>query len=331
MIYLFLVTGLILLLLSADVLLKGAGNVARRLDIPPVITGLTIVAFGTSAPELVVSLQAATVGMPGLALGNVIGSNIANILLVLGLPALIYPTLCNTPGMRRNLLVMIATSVVLLFFCSVGVIGFWHGAFLVALLAAFLIYSGYYATTCPCEKEDQPGAQTRPASGTPFSWPKSLMLLLIGAAGLAYGASLVVDMGGQIATSLNVSDGVIGLTLVALGTSLPELTTTLMAAFRRQPALAIGNAIGSNIFNILGILGLTALVAPLPIPENFVKFDLWVMLLAALVMVPFIMTRTTLTRTVGASFVMAYGAYLYLAVKADKAWAAGAATAGTLG
>lgn len=323
MMYLALTGGLILLLLCGDLLVRGSVALATRMGIPSIVTGLTVVAFGTSAPELVVCVEAALSGAPGMALGNVVGSNIANILMVLGLPALIYPTLCAQPAIRRNAFLMIGATLVFLLFASTGVLSFWQGFSLVSLLALFLIYSGYYAVTHPQQAED-PGDLTEFDGLGELQRSRRRMALFIGAGvvGLPLGAHLVVIGGTDIAVAFGISDAAIGLTLIAIGTSLPELATTVMAALRRQSGVAVGNVIGSNIFNILGILGVTALVAPLPVPESFLRFDMWVMLIAALVILPVILARGTITRSAGAGFVLAYGAYIYFALRADQAVAA---------
>lgn len=322
MIYLFfsLTGGLIILLLCGDSLVRGAVAIALRCQVPPIVTGLTIVALGTSAPELVVSMDAAWRGAPGMALGNVVGSNIANILLVLGLPAIIYPITCNIPASGSNAILMIAVTLAFLLICSTGTVSAWHGLGLLVTLALFILYSGYYAVTCP--EYAVPPDQMIAFDGVEelqHSTVKQTLFIIIGVIGLPVGAHLVVSGGTGIAQLFGISDAVIGLTLVAIGTSLPELATSLMAALRRQSDVAVGNVIGSNIFNILGILGITALIAPLPLPESFLHFDLWIMLAAALAIVPIILAHGTITRSTGIIFTIAYGAYLFFTIHTDRA------------
>ena len=334
MIYLFLslAGGLVILLLCGDSLVRGAVAMAQRHHVPPIVTGLTIVAFGTSAPELVVSVDAAWRGVPGMALGNVVGSNIANILLVLGLPAIIYPITCNAPAIRRNALMMIAATLAFLLICFTGTVSAWHGLGLLVALALFILYSGYYAVTCPKHviSPDEMIAfdGIEELQHSPL---KQTLFILIGLIGLPVGAHFTVSGGAGMAQFFGISDAAIGLTLVAIGTSLPELATSLMAALRRQPDVAVGNVIGSNIFNILGILGITALVAPLPVPASFLHFDLWIMLAAALVIVPIILARGAITRLTGILFTLAYGAYLFFAIHADQASIIGVTGSGVTG
>ncbi len=318
MMYLALAGGLLVLLFCGDLLVRGAVALAVRLGIPSIIIGLTIVAFGTSAPELVVSIHAVLKGAPGIAIGNVVGSNIANILLVLGLPAIIYPTLCNQPSIRRNTFLMLGTSVLFVVLCFSGALHFWQGALLFILLLLFLAYSAYYASRCP-EAVDDEVEELLEGDALPTNGLKITAYITLGILGLPLGAHLFVLGGTDIARAFGVSEAAIGLSLIAFGTSLPELATTVVAALRKQADVAVGNVIGSNIFNLLGIMGVTAMVGTVPIPVNFLWFDLWVMLIAALLIVPFAMARTTITRSAGAVFVAGYCSYMYFLFLADRA------------
>lgn len=333
----YLLGGLVVLIVCGDFLVRGATALATRYGLSPLLIALTIVAFGTSAPELLVSVRAALSGSPGIALGNVVGSNIANILLILGLPALIMPIACTGRTVPHNMLIMLAVSVLLIVLCFVGPLGFWQGVLLLSLLAVYLVYSGWDARMNPHAPAPLAAAEdeTFPAPGAPvdaFANPagvdthslphgdlpaenlsrRSIALkLLIGIAGLPLGARLVVDGGTEIAQVFGVSDAVIGLSLIAVGTSLPELATSVMAVFRRHDDVVVGNIIGSNIMNILAILGVTALIAPLPVSADFLNFHLWVMLAAVVMLAPFAMTGGKVGRLAGIVFLVGYGAYLY--------------------
>ncbi len=334
----YLTGGLVILLICGDLLVRGATSLAARYGVSPLLIALTIVAFGTSAPELLVSVRAALAGVPGIALGNVVGSNIANILLILGLPALIYPIACAGRIMPHNMLIMMAASVTLIALCFIGPLGFWQGLFLLTLLAIYLVYSGWDARMNPHEPSpllaSADDALPVPEHlGDPFAHDASFdaarslphgdlppplhsrrviaLKIVLGIAGLPLGARLVVDGGIDIAQVFGVSDAVIGLSLIAVGTSLPELATSVMAVFRRNDEMVVGNIVGSNIMNILAILGITALIAPLPIDKDFLTFHLWVMLGAAVLLLPMAMTGHKIGRIAGAVFLLCYGAYLY--------------------
>ncbi|GGD06894.1 calcium/sodium antiporter [Pyruvatibacter mobilis] len=308
MMYLALAGGLIILLFCGDLLVRGAVALASRFGVHPLIIGLTVVAFGTSAPELMVSVKAALEGSPGISLGNIVGSNVANVLLVLGLPAIIYPTVCNQASIRRNTSMMVGSTILFVALCMTGMLTFWDGLILFLLVIAFLLYSAHRARTSPADAglEDE----LDDISGLPERVWAICAFLAIGLLGLPLGAELVVEGATEIARRFGVSEATIGLTVISLGTSLPELATTLVAAFRRQADVAVGNVIGSNLFNILAIGGITAMVVPLPVSEAFLKFDLWVMLASALLVVPFAFLRTTITRFAGAVFTVLYVSFL---------------------
>jgi cation:H+ antiporter len=300
--------GLAILLFAGDLLVRGATRAALKLGLPPLIVGLTIVAFGTSAPELLISIDAVMAGAPGLALGNVVGSNTANILLVLGVPALISKLATGDHDVRDSYVQMILASIVFIALCFTGAIVWWMGLLLLALLAFIL------------------GLQVRSAvrSGLPpeidategrSHWGPTLMLLLAGLVGLPIGAHIFVDSALEIAEQFGVPDDVIGLTLVALGTSLPELATTVAAAIRRQADVALGNVIGSNLFNLLAICGVASLFGPLTVPPGFLVLDLWIMLGASVLIAPFVFGRgRNMTRRYGVLLTLAYVAYVAVLV-----------------
>ena len=309
MMYLSLAAGLVVLLLCGDLLVRGAAGLAERAGLSPLIIALTVVALGTSMPELVVSVSAALQGSPDIALGNVVGSNIANILLVLGLPAMLYPIVCSHHALRLNTAFMLAASGLLIAFCLVGPLTRGEGQLLLVALGLYLVWSGWDATRYPADAIEQTVDTITKVEHMPRLTIAGL--IFVGCVGLPIGAHLVVESGTLMARSFGVSDAVIALTLIAVGTSLPELATSLMAAMRQRHDVAIGNVIGSNIINILAILGVTSLIMPLPVAPNFLRLDLWVMLLAAFAIVPTVLTRSTISRGKGALFVTAYVAYVY--------------------
>lgn len=316
--YFYLIAGLALLVIAGDALVKGAVSLAVRLNIPHLIIGLTIVAFGTSAPELLVSIRSALAGFPGLAVGNVVGSNIANIWLVLGVPALISAINCDQKYINRNLIFMIVTSLIFIALCYLQPLTLWHGAILVALLLIFLIDCMFRVKDHKSEADviddDVEELIEEAEKGTDQQSGKMIALLVLGLIGLAVGAELTVTGAIDIARTFGVSEAVIGLTVVAIGTSLPELAATVMAAIRSQPGIALGNAIGSNIYNIGAVLGITALITPIEVDPIFMQFDLWVMLAASLTIVPFVFMNGKITKLIGILFLMAYGAYIYKVV-----------------
>jgi len=308
MIYLQLAAGLLLLVAFGDLLVRGAVDISYRLGIPPLIVGLTVVAFGTSAPELVVSVQAALDNLPGIAIGNVVGSNIANVLLVLGLPAIISATRCDHHALDRNTYIVLATSVLFTGLCFATPMTFWDGALLFALLIGFLWFSAHRAMHSRMDGSIVPIDDDVPS--LPGSVWVSVGALIVGLIGLPVAAHLTVDGASSVARVWGISDAVIGLTIVAIGTSLPELATTVIAAIRQHGALALGNVLGSNLFNILAIVGITAMVTPIDIPPEILRLDIWVMLGATLLLVPFVVWEVPIGRVAGIAFFSAYVAYV---------------------
>lgn len=305
----FAILGLVILLLAGDVLVKGAVNLALRLGIPALIVSLTIVAFGTSAPELLISIQSILEGVPGLALGNVVGSNTANVLLVLGVPALMAG-MAATSDTRREYMFMLGASLLFIILCFFGPLTWWHGLILLVGLAIMLgdaVRSAKaHRDACADDTDDLEEADPN------MEWWKIGAYLLLGMVGLPLGANLLIDSATEIATAYGISDTIIGLTLVAVGTSLPELATTVMAAFRKQADVAIGNVIGSNVFNLLAIIGIATLVGPIPVDPGILRFDLWVMLAASLVLIPFVFKKLPMGRGVGLAFSALYVGYIVI-------------------
>lgn len=308
--YLLLIAGMVVLAAAGDALIRGSVGLAEKLKVPPLVIGLTIVAFGTSAPELFISVQAALAGVSGIAIGNVIGSNIANVLLVLGLPALIAPVLCDEDGVGRTILVMIGLTIVFMAMLSDGAISRFEGFALTALLALFL--AGQFQVARNASRRVQREAKAdihEDVQAIPARWPVILALTLAGLAGLPIGAQLTVDSASAIARQWDVSEAVIGLTIVALGTSLPELVTSLAATLRGNNSLAIGNVVGSNIFNIAAIMGIAASISPMDVGRRIIVEDMWVMLACTLVLAFIAWRNIRIGRRVGVLFTGLYAAY----------------------
>ena len=311
MIYLSLVGGIVLLTIAGDFLVRGAVSVADRYGISHLVIGLTIVSLGTSAPELMVSVKAALGGSGGIALGNVIGSNIANVLLVLGFPSIIMMTDCSAEGTRKSLIFMLAISVLFVAMCSFGVIDRTFG---MALLALFFFYLFMTMREAKAQRQSAGGGEDPldEVSGVPSSMAVALGYLAFGLIGLPMAAHFTVEGAVGIARAWHVSEAAIGLTLVALGTSLPELSTTLMATIRNHGAVAIGNVIGSNVFNLLGIVGVTTVIAPIAVPPQIMAFDGWVMLATSALLLPFVFFCWPINRAGGIAMLVAYACYIYL-------------------
>lgn len=311
--WIFTGLGLVLLLLAGDSLVKGAVNMSLRLGVPALIVSLTIVAFGTSAPELLISIQAIWDDVPGLALGNVVGSNTANVLLVLGVPALLATMHTSECDTRNSYLQMIAASVLFAALCFMGALTWVSGLILLAALAAMLVWAflqakSHRASACDAEVEEEELEGADPNLG----WKKIIFFLVLGLIGLPLGANLLVEGSTNIARDFGISETVIGLTLVAIGTSLPELATTVVAALRRQADVALGNVIGSNMFNLLGIMGVASLVGTIPVEREILEFDIWIMLGASLLLIPFVFFKLDINRIWGVALSAAYVAYLFM-------------------
>ncbi|MFD1509487.1 calcium/sodium antiporter [Lacimonas salitolerans] len=304
MLYIELAAGLILLLLGGDLLVRGAVSLAQRLGLSPLLIGLTIVGFGTSAPEMLTSVQAALAGAPGIAVGNVVGSNIANILLILGLAALLSPIVVARDTFLRDGTVLALSTIGVALLALGGTLTPLIGAGLLAALAAYLVFAWRADRTAPAIESDLATPQW------PRAAPLAVAVTLGGLVLTVLGASLLVSSAVELARGWQVSDSLIGLTVVAVGTSLPELATSVVAALRRQGAVAFGNVIGSNIFNLLGILGVTALVRTVPIPPEILTRDIWVMLGATALLVVVAVTGWRVTRTEGAVLMLLYAAYI---------------------
>ena len=307
MAWFFVVLGLVTLLLAGDFLVRAAVNLALRLGISALVVSLTVVAFGTSAPELLIVLSAMADDAPGLAMGNIVGSNTANILLVLGLPALVAGLYTTGFDTKKAFISMILATVLFITLAFVGPFSWWHGGLMLAVLAAILLDQAWTA-----RRVSRVAVATEDLNGVDTSMPgwKITLYLLFGLVGLPLGAKVLVVNAEIIAREFGVPETAIGLTLIAVGTSLPELATTTVAAIRRQADVALGNVIGSNMFNLLAIIGIAALVGPIPVADEFLRFDLWVMLAASFLLIPFVFFGRNITRIWGVALTLLYMAYL---------------------
>ena len=303
------VLGLAALVGAGDSLVRGAVALSLKLGVPALIVSLTVVAFGTSAPELLVGLEAAFAGADGIAFGNVVGSNIANVLLVLGAPALISRIEPGDCDSRADWRMMMAISVVFTAMCFSGFLDWRHGVVLVGLLIWMLAgaYRRARRERRGCEALDDL-AELEDADPSMAPW-KIAVLIGVGLVGLPLGAHFLIDGARGVAMAAGVSEAAIGLTLVAVGTSLPELVTTVMAALRRQADVAIGNVIGSNMFNLLGIMGIVSILERLDAPPELLRLDLWVMLATSALLFPFIYRGAALGRGAGVAMLALYVGY----------------------
>lgn len=315
MAYIQVIGGLVLLVFAADFMVRGSVSLAQRMGIHTLIIGLTVVAFGTSAPELVVGVDAVITGVPTLALGNVVGSNIANIWLVVGFPAVVAPFLCNTPRFTHNMMIMLFSTAVFTGFAFFGAFTYWMGLILLTMLAGFIYFTSRRASDEDTLKQVLCDIEGMPEE--PDSYTVSWALIAGGLVGLVTGAHILVQGSVVIARDMGVSEAVIGLTLVALGTSIPELVTAVVAAARNHCDVAVGNVIGSNIFNLLGIIGVSTQFGDIPVPEAFLKFDLWIMVLASLTLLPYAMFGRRIGRWSGIMFCSAYVIFILTVASGD--------------
>jgi cation:H+ antiporter len=322
---LFLIAGFVLLIAGAELLVRGATRLALAVGVTPIIIGLTVVAFGTSAPELAVSIQAAQQGESDLTLGNVVGSNILNVLFILGASAVVLPLTVNARLIRIDVPVMVVLSLVLLLLANDGRIGRMDGVLLIGAMVAYLGFI-FYESRQNGENGGNPGMDEETVQQQHSGW-RSLFLVIAGLAFLVLGARWLVESATEIALQLGLSSLIVGLTIVAIGTSLPEIATSLIAAFKGERDIAVGNVIGSNIFNIVSVLGISSLVSPegLAVSVAALRFDLPVMLAVAVACLPIFFTGSLIARWEGGLFLAYYGAYvLYLLLDSAQHDALGA-------
>ncbi len=303
--------GFVLLLFGAEFLVRGAVALARRLDVSPMVIGMTIVAYGTTAPELVVSVEAALGGVPGIAVGNVVGSNIANILLILGAASLVHPILCTPRLLFRDTSVMLGAAILFVGLALTGTISRTQGILMIAAIICYSLYT-YWAERRRSQTKDILEKEAEEFSEGPRSVWLALLAVIGGIVSVVVGARILISGALTAARYFGVGDEVIGLTLVAIGTSLPELATAMVAAWRRHTDVAIGNVIGANIYNVLAIMGVVSIISPLEIPEQIGRFDIWFMLAVTLALLVAVVAFKGVTRGVGGVFLGAYAVYLML-------------------
>lgn len=303
--YILLITGLLILLVGGKILVDGASAIAARLGLSAGLIGLTVVAFGTSAPELLVSITAALKGSSDIAIGNVVGSNISNITLVLGTTALIYPILITRPILKLDYTFTLITSVVFFLLSWNGIISLGEGILLVVLLVGVNFY--FFKKIERIEIDTDESSQLK--SKSPIF---SISMILLGIAGLYFGSGLFVDNGVIIAGTLGISERIVGVTVIAIGTSLPELATSVIAALKKETDIAIGNILGSNIMNVLCIIGITAIVKPIDVSPLFIYNDYLWMIGFTLLILPLMRINWHISRLSGSILLVGYGVYLYL-------------------
>jgi cation:H+ antiporter len=303
--WVYILIGLVGLYFGGEGLVRGAVDLAQRMGVSQLLIGLTVVGMGTSAPELLVSMKAALNGQSDIALGNVVGSNSANILLILGLSALVYPILHWDKAVRRDIVVAVAAALLLMLLAQAQVIGRMAGLIMFVGLFAYLAMVYLAEKNAPALNTKGPATSAKTSSlfASLAFVAGGLVLLVIGADYLVFGAS-------NIARSFGISEAVIGLTIVAVGTSLPELATSITAAIKRHSDVALGNVVGSNIFNILGILGLTAIVSPVGVDAHIRSFDIPLMVAVTLALLAILFTRHSIPKAMGGGMVALYGAYM---------------------
>ncbi len=309
-----LILGLVLLLASGKYLVESSVTIARHFKIPTIIIGLTVVSFGTSAPELLVSLQAALQGHPDMAISNVVGSNISNILLVLAITAFIFPISIQKQFLRRDWPILMFISMIFYMFLHNRELSVYEGIILLGLLVVYIVYS-----VLKSRMQKQQSEVEEKAPKAKMEWWLALIIFIVSCVGLSFGADLLVENASVIAKNFEISERVISISMVAIGTSLPELATSMIAAFKKEASISVGNIIGSNIMNIVSVLGITSIVTPRESPlitvHQTLLFDLpWMLgatLLLFLFMVPFRKRARKITRFEGGFMLLAYAVYIY--------------------
>ena len=302
----FFIVGTAILLTSGDFLVRAAISISNKLKISPMVVGLTVIAFGTSAPELLVGIQATWNGHGGLAIGNIIGSNIANVFLILGVPALILAIDNSDKELVKNYYFMLAAVSLFVLFLLFGEIGFWQGVLLIVFLILFLVQAIFYKTG----SKESLGYEAIDTEKESLDKWKLIIFLVVGFVGLPLGAKILITSATNFAENYGVSEEVIGLTVVAVGTSLPELATAIAAAYRREVNLLLGNVIGSNIFNILCIAGIASLIHPLQLTDKIELSSVGTLIVSSIVLAPIIIWYKSITRIIGIIFLLMYAGYM---------------------
>lgn len=310
--YVFLIVGFLLLIFSGDFLVKGAVSIALKLRLSTLVIGMTIVSFGTSAPELLVSIKAALGGHPDISIGSVVGSNISNIALILGITALVFPITVSKATLRIDWPMMMLSTLLFVVVVMDGELSAWEGILFIVFLISFIVWlirNSRKGSAVPAAVDEV----NEEEKNLPL-W-KGIGLVGLGAGGLVLGADLMLKGAVEIARYYDVSERIIGLTIVAFGTSLPELITSCVAAFRKEADISIGNLIGSNIFNILAILGITSIIHPISVSSSIINSDNYILLGITFLVFPLMYFGKKLTRAKGLLLFFVYAAYLiYLIV-----------------
>ncbi len=310
-----LILGLTILILGGELLVRGSSSIALKAKISPLVVGLTIVAFGTSAPELLISVKAALAGSPDMTMGNVVGSNICNLALVLGLTALMGPIKVNADSIKIDWPVAMGSSLMLYFLLKARPkLDLWTGLLFLTVLATytiFIIMKSRRETKAQAMAMEEGAIDLPERTKGPY---RDITYILLGCLGLYYGSDWFVGGARDMAMLLGVSERVIGITVLALGTSLPELVTAIVAAVKGETDLAVGNLMGSNIFNILSILGITSLITPIEVSEEIVRYDLLAMILITIVIFPMMLYKRVMGRISGAILLLLYVYYTYTVI-----------------
>lgn len=313
--YFLVIFGLSLLIIGGEFLVRGAVSLALKLKVSTLLIALTVIAFGTSMPELLVSLDAAISGSPELTIGNIVGSNIANILLILGIPALITPIVLGTENKINYLILIFAYCIFIIFAFDLQLNSF-EGIILFIFLIIFLIISYIKGTKDRKKSESISSEVNSLEASNKILW--ILILLFLGMIGLFFGSDFLIKGSVGIASEFNVPKEIIGLSLLAIGTSLPELTTSIIAAIKKQSDFIIGNVIGSNIFNTLGVAGITSLFVNIPVKQEIINFDLSVMIISLLLLMPLILLKIKIGKYIGILFFASYITYIFTIFIYDK-------------
>ncbi len=315
--YLLLILGLVTLIIGGEFLVRGAVGIAKKAHITPLVIGMTVISFGTSAPELVVSIKAALSGNPEIAIGNVIGSNIANIGLVLGITVLIFPIIVDRNSKILDWPMMMLASLLFFLFAYDNLIRHWEGMVLFGILVAF---TAYLITNSRKKTKRELAAQEELLEETAKSVHPLLSIgyVLLGLIGLFFGAEWLLNSAIAIATDLGMSKSLIGVTIVAFATSVPELVTSAVAAFKQETDISIGNLIGSNLFNIMAVIGITAIIKPISVEQSVIDYDFIWMLAIALALLPMMLIGKRLGRFKGFLLLSSYVAYITIAIMSLK-------------
>jgi len=313
--YLQVIAGLVLLVYSGKYLVNGGVSLAKSFHVSTLVVGITVVAFGTSAPELIVSLNAAISGHSEIAIGNVVGSNIANIGFILALTAIIIPISVNRLSLISDWPIMMFAGLLLYAFLYNNVISVLEGIILLVFLVLFVLW-----TIRLSKKNPEVFKEEKEIEAPQYRIPIAIGIVIAASAGLALGADFLVNGSTKIALNFGISERIISITVVAVGTSIPELTASIIAAFKKQPDISLGNVVGSNIFNIFGVIGISATISPINISHDIFNFDIIVMLLISIVLFLFIFPFKTvyLRRYEGISLLLIYIGYIYLVISGNS-------------